>query len=347
MKSGASPLPVGPLDIDVLFGGVEVPDPITFIIGDRWCNRPNLYPRQATLVKVVFLRLDLLTEYDHAVIDEWEEQFRVSNGKEGLAPGVRNKMALLRRLGHKWFREVLLVMGRRAGKGHVTALCMAYVLWNYMAKGDPQGFYGVDRDKQLVALIFAGKRDQAKATVFGDLVNVITGSTCFAPYLRPVLSEKISIYAPNDFLRMRKLQQRGVTVDRDMATFAIQPRESTMMAGRGPTSFQQCLDPETPVLTTDLRWVPIKDIRLGDELVGIDEHPGKGSQRAMRRSRVEKVWKTRKAALRLTFDDGSTVVCSAEAGVSGAGASWLVRSLWLIDRTSFSSTRPPRFRSSR
>jgi len=44
---------------------------------------------------------------------------------------------------------------------------------------------------------------------------------------------------------------------------------------------------------------------------------------------------------------GSTVVCSAEAGVSGAGASWLVRSLWLIDRTSFSSTRPPRFRSSR
>jgi hypothetical protein len=225
-----------------LFTGIEVPDPITFVCGEKWLNRGNLYPRQATLIKVVFLREDLFTPYDYTVIEEWEEAYRLSNGTEGLAPGVLFKMRLLRARGHKWFREVLLVMGRRAGKGHVTALCMAYVLWNYMAKGDPQGFYGVDRDKKLVCLIFAGKRDQAKATVFGDLVNVITGSTCFAPYISDDHTEKLSIYAPHDFVRMRNQAAKGIRTERDQATFIIQPRESTVMAGRGPTSMMQAYD---------------------------------------------------------------------------------------------------------
>lgn len=235
-------LPIDLCEMGYLYGGVEVPDPITFVVGERWCNRPNLYPRQGTLIKVVFLRDDLLTDFDHMVIDEWEEQYRTSNGTEGLAPGVRQKMRFLKRLGHRWFREVLLVMGRRAGKGHVTALCMAYVLWNYMAKGDPQDYYGVDRDKKLVALIFAGKRDQAKATVFGDLVNVITGSVCFAPYISDDHTEKLSIYAPNDFIRMREQARKGIRTGRDQATFMIQPRESTPMAGRGPTSMMQAYD---------------------------------------------------------------------------------------------------------
>lgn len=237
-----STVPLDLFSMHRLYTGVPVPDPITFVVGEKWCNRPNIYPRQATLLKVIFLRNDLLTEYDHKVIDEWEEEYVNENGLAGLAPGVRDKMKFLRALGHRWFREVLLVMGRRAGKGHVTALAMAYVLWCYMAKGDPQKFYGVDRDKKLVALIFAGKRDQAKATVYGDLANVITGSECFLPYISQDLAEKLSVYAPSDFVRMQKKAERGMKSGRDEATFVIQPRESTVMAGRGPTSFTQAYD---------------------------------------------------------------------------------------------------------
>jgi hypothetical protein len=135
-------------------------------------------------------------------------------------------------------------MGRRAGKGHISGLSMAYVLWNYMAKGDPQRYYGVDRDKKLVAMVFAGKRDQAKATVWQDAVNYITGSACFAPYIRaPLQAEKLSVYAPHDFVRMRKRAQQGINPDDiNMATFEVVPKESTLMAGRGPTSFCQAYD---------------------------------------------------------------------------------------------------------
>lgn len=244
-KSRTSTLPntFGPDKLFQLFTGLPVPDPVTFVIHPKYLDRPNMYPRQATLLKIIFLRLDLLTEYDHSVIDEWEQSFRES-GNNGIVPGVRRRMARLRKQGRKWFRETLLVMGRRAGKGHISGLSMAYVLWNYMAKGDPQKFYGVDRDKKLVAMVFAGKRDQAKATVWQDAVNYITGSVCFAPYIRaPLQAEKLSVYAPNDFLRMKRRAAQGMNPDDiNMATFEIVPKESTLMAGRGPTSFCQAYD---------------------------------------------------------------------------------------------------------
>lgn len=229
------------LNAHIKITGVKVPDPITFIISPDYLNRPNLYPRQATLLKIIFLRTDLLTDYDYKVIEEWETNFK-STGNNGILPNIVERMNYLREQGYPWFREVLLVMGRRAGKGHIAALAMAYVLWNFMQYADPQSHFGVDRDKKLVALVFAGKRDQAKATVWRDLANVITGSTCFAPYVSSVLAEKVSVYAPNDELRMKRLKTQGINTDLDLATFEILPKESTLMAGRGPTAFMMAFD---------------------------------------------------------------------------------------------------------
>ncbi|WP_428957832.1 hypothetical protein [Streptomyces sp. cg35] len=238
-----------------LFLGLEVPDPITFVVSPQYLNRPNLYPRQATLLKVFFLREDLFTEYDYQVVAEWDEQYRTAkraNDKRadattedevapkmplGGSPDLLGRMRAAKALGYRWFKEILLVMGRRAGKGHISALAMAYVLWCYMAKGDPQEHYGVDRDKKLAALIFAGKRDQAKQNLWRDFVNVVTGGPCYAPYIADSLGEKLSVYAPNDFIRMDEMRKRGVKTAMDMATFHILPKESTVMAGRGPASF--------------------------------------------------------------------------------------------------------------
>jgi hypothetical protein len=229
-----------PLDFH-LFTGLQVPDPITFALGERWLNRPQLYPRQATLLKVIFLREDLFTEYDYAVVQGWEESFR-KTGNNGIVPDVLKRMRLLKSLGYFYFREVLLVLGRRAGKGYVSAIAMAYVMWRYMSKGDPQKHYGIDRDKQMACFIYAGKKEQARENLWKDLVNVIQGSTCFAPYMSKPLGESLSVYAPHDFVRMKKLRDRGIITERDMATFVIQPKEATLMSGRGPTSFMQGYD---------------------------------------------------------------------------------------------------------
>jgi hypothetical protein len=330
-RRGAPGLGLGPEDIFTLFTGPEVPDPITFVIGEQWLDRGNLYPRQATLLKLFFLRDDLFTEYDHMVLNEWIASF-ASTGNNGVQTDIYRRIAFLKADGYRWFREILLVMGRRAGKGHISALAFAYVLWNYLSKGDPQGFYGVDPDKQLACFIFAGKKEQAKLNLFGDLYNVITSGPCFTSYISRAQTDSLTVYAPHDFIRMRKLAERGLDSGRDMATFLFQPKESTMMAGRGPASFMQgydemahvvasganrsaeevyCLDPETRVLCADLIWRPIKDLQAGDELVGFDEEPVEpGGQRKLRHATVRAKWKTRGAALRITFEDGTGVVCS-------------------------------------
>jgi hypothetical protein len=238
-RSTASP-PITPLDFH-LFTGLSVPDPITFVVSPEWLDRPQIYPRQVTLLKVIFLREDLFTEYDYMVVDEWETSFR-QTGNNGITPGILDRMKHLRENGYFYFREVLLVLGRRAGKGYVSALAMAYVMWRYMAKGDPQGFYGVDRDKQLACFIYAGKKEQARDNLWKDLVNVVTGGPCFAPYVSKPLGESLSVYAPNDFIRMKKLARRGIQTERDLATFTIQPKEATLMSGRGPASFMQAYD---------------------------------------------------------------------------------------------------------
>lgn len=244
----ALPPTMGPLDFD-MFTGLPVPDPITFVVSPKWCNRPQLYPRQATLLKVIFLRNDLLTEYDHAVIDEWEESFRKS-GNNGITPGIRLRMASLALQGYSYFREVLLVLGRRAGKGYVSALAMSYVLWRFMAKGDPQGHYGIDRDKQLALFVYAGKKQQARENLWKDLVNVVQGAPCFTKYISRPLGENLTVFAPYDFVRLKELRRRGISTERDMATFTIQPKEATLMSARGPASCVLAFDEMAHVVAT-------------------------------------------------------------------------------------------------
>jgi len=237
------------------FLGESLPnDIIEFVISDRWLNRPNLYPRQATLLKLIFLQEELFTEYDLDVLGEWGEGFRLTemppdestwrfSGDWGIQPDSIDRLRYLRDVeGRKWFRTILNVSGRRSGKGHLGAICGAYVLWNYIAKGDPRWDFGVDQDKRLSCQVFAGKKDQAKANQWRDLVNVILGAPCFAPYVNTPLTESLTVMAPVDHIRIDNLRRRGIKTDMDLSTFEIVPKEATTMAARGPSSFMQFYD---------------------------------------------------------------------------------------------------------
>lgn len=227
-----------------------MPDPIEFCVSDKFLNRPNLYPRQATMLKVIFLRDDMFTAYDLDVIGEWEATF-MKFGNEGISPQILERIQICKAQGRSWFREVLTVVGRRGSKGHIGGLCGSYVLWHYMHKpGGPQAHYGIDRDKRLTAIVFAGKKEQAVANQWRDLNNIILGGPCFTPYISRPQAERLTIFAPADFLRAQRLMMSGVVTEQDTATFEIVPSPSTMMAGRGPTSFMQFYDEMAHIVAT-------------------------------------------------------------------------------------------------
>ena len=225
----------------------DVPDIIEWVCSDAYLNRPNLYPRQGTFLKIIFLQDELFTEYDYAVIGEWEEAYEKTVNDKGVAlggivPGVLDRIRINKEQGRFWFREILNVSGRRGSKGHLGGLAGSYVLWKYITRGDPQGYYGIDRDKRLTSIVFAGKKEQAKANQWKDLNNIILGAPIFAPYISNAQTESITVFSRYDWIRMMDREERGVETTADPATFEIVPKESTEMAGRGPAAFSQFYD---------------------------------------------------------------------------------------------------------
>ena len=239
----------------------HVPDIVEFVTSPHFLNRPNLYPRQATFLKVLFLELEMLTQYDLDVIGEWSTGFRLPDrpptaldpesdavlryeGDWGIVPDVLERMELLRSLGYRWFRQTLAVLGRRSGKGYIGGLAGAYVLWYYLMLGDAREHFGIDRDKRLACQVFAGKKGQARDNQWRDIVNVVAGGPCFQRYISQSLAESMTINSKADLIR----PFRATTMD--LASYEIVPKEATTMAARGPASFMQFYDEMAHMVST-------------------------------------------------------------------------------------------------
>lgn len=84
-----------------------------------------------------------------------------------------------------------------------------------------------------------------------------------------------------------------------------------------------CLTPNTPVLTADLRWVPIGELKEGQELVGVEEFVSGAPQlgRTFVRSEVLKTERREAPCVKITFDDGRSVVCTSDHRWLGLGLS--------------------------
>lgn len=109
--------------------------------------------------------------------------------------------------------------------------------------------------------------------------------------------------------------------------------------------FPHCVDADTRILTDDLRWVRAGDLDIGDGLAGFEEHLPEadrlkgGRSRRWKRSEVISNSVIVKPRYRLTFDDGTSVICSSDhiwlAVNSRASHHWM--------KTSFLRNGPKQF----
>ena len=115
-------------------------------------------------------------------------------------------------------------------------------------------------------------------------------------------------YATMNRELMRATQLLGLEWDitSKIAFHACSPR--VFRPQRGKTNIVFCLAPETKVLKSDLRWVPIWTIRPGDELIAFDEDLGKTNK--LRRSVVLDTSRQVARRIRVTTDDGRQVIAT-------------------------------------
>lgn len=90
-----------------------------------------------------------------------------------------------------------------------------------------------------------------------------------------------------------------------------------------PNNCQFCVDPETLVMTEDLGWIRIMDLKKGSKIIAFDEKPRNGNRYVQNKlAVVEEIWTTNKEAIKITTDSGVSIISSLDHPfLIGGGAS--------------------------
>ena len=70
-----------------------------------------------------------------------------------------------------------------------------------------------------------------------------------------------------------------------------------------------CVSPDTLILCADGRQRPLRDLEIGDEIIGTEK---RGGYRRYVRTRIQAKWSTQKPAYRVTLADGTQLVASGD-----------------------------------
>jgi hypothetical protein len=220
---------------------LEVPNIIDFALDPAYLGLEWLYPAQATLLKVIFLATELVTDFDREVIARWSDGFEPEQGRDGTRfagdfgtpPDVFERIELCKAAGRRWFREIVLVGGRRGSKGFIGGVAGAYIIWRLLALGDPHRHYGIAAGRRLSLMVFAGQQQQALANQFADITQRILHGPCFQPFIAESRRDRLALWTPEQVPRNAAVSE---------AMIEVLAKESTAISGRGPAAFAEFFD---------------------------------------------------------------------------------------------------------
>ena len=219
----------------------DIPDIVTFAEHPEFLGR-KLYPRQKTLLRLITLDTEHMTDYDYEVIDEWTKNFDRNGVAIGVSPDIMQRVEYLKANGYKHFKEVINITGRRGGKGHIGGIMGAYLNWQLIMLDDPQWYYGIDKSKDIYTLCVATNIEQAKRYQFADLSNSIIDAPCFQPYIADSKEHFLALRTPSDIRRIAAFEARGLRPSRLIASIRNMAVTSNSKASRGATVFSVMFD---------------------------------------------------------------------------------------------------------
>lgn len=210
---------------------------IDFVESPKYLGR-KLYPRQRTLLKIIFL--EDLDDYDKAVIAEWSDP----DGECTIVPKLEERIEYLKNNGFPHFATVQLVGGRRSSKGFITACCLAYKVFRLTQLDDLHEHFHIPSGKEIEFSIVAASLDQAVARQFADAFDAIVDVKPLQKQklIGRSLAQSLTINTPSDVRRIAQLRASGMKVDRDMASLIVQAHGTNSKTIRGAASMMFIFD---------------------------------------------------------------------------------------------------------
>lgn len=232
---------------------------IEFAESPKYLGR-RLYPRQKTLLKIIFL--EDLDDYDKAVIKEWQVG-REGGGEVDIVPKLEKRIQFLKANNYQHFRVIQLVGGRRSSKGFLSAIIIAYKAYLLTLYDDMHRELNLPAGKEIFFPIVADSLDQAKAHQFADASDAIMDckQLQLQKLIGRVLQETVTVHTPSDIRRAAALRSQGVKIDRDMASIQIKAHGTNSKTIRGSASLMFIFDemahliPGESRMSDDMLWV--------------------------------------------------------------------------------------------
>lgn len=221
-------------------------DIVTFaedILGFNPTNGKALYPRQKTLLRLMFLETDYMTAYDVAVINEWRDRFKKGDKiVHGVSPDIWERIDYLKSRGHPHFREILNISGRRAGKGVFGSIIGSRANYKWLNTPNPQDIIGIEPGKELYFYVAATTESQAVKFQFADLSRNMLGSDWFRSRISSSKDSYMHFQTGDDLRRVAEYKASGVKVDKEIASIRNLAISSNSAGSRGGACFGVIFD---------------------------------------------------------------------------------------------------------
>lgn len=211
---------------------------------EKYSRGASLYPRQKTLMKIIFLEDDQFNDYDMMVIEQWMESTR-NGGDVAIPLDLFDRIKYCKEHGYRHFREVIYCGGRRGGKGFIGGKIAEILVRDMIALGNPQRYYGVDESKQIHIDVLATNYSQAQGMLYNDIKDAILNDDWIAPYISSTSSGSQWINTPADMERRERLLKQTAnknSMRANTSSIVISPSAASSTSIRGRASILQCFD---------------------------------------------------------------------------------------------------------
>lgn len=214
---------------------------ITFATHPSFCGE-RLYPRQLTLLKLIYLQTELMTAYDIDVIEEWRRGFFNPADAKGVQPDIWDRVDYLKQRGYRRFPHIEAVIGRRGSKGKIGGILGAETMAYLYSLDDWQAHYGISPGKDGYLSVVATGKTQATKFQFSDIRDVVTNCEYLQRAISKNQSQALHLRTPSDLRRIAYMKANKIPIEYEIATIRAVPMSSQSSTGRGATGFANFFD---------------------------------------------------------------------------------------------------------
>lgn len=216
-------------------------DIITFATHKSFCGE-RLYPRQLTLLKLIFLQTETMTDYDFEVIEEWRNGFFNPAMAEGVQPDIWERVSYLKERGYRRFPHIEAVIGRRGSKGKIGGVLGAEAMAYLYSLDDWQAYYGISPGKDGYLSVVATGKSQATKFQFADIREAVTNCEYLQRAISKNQGQALHLRTPADVRRIAYMNANKIPMEYEVATIRAVPMSSQSSTGRGATGFANFYD---------------------------------------------------------------------------------------------------------